>query len=205
MGIGPWELLLLLGLVAILVTARHLLRLSRPGDPSPHTFLLWAAQGFGLGRIPWAPGTFGSLGGLLWLIVSLGDGSLARFVFAQVVAIGFSIRACGVAEQVLRQKDPGSVVLDEIVAVPLCFVAWIAIVAGRTGAMPAAEYFFSRQTVLFTLGIFVLFRLFDIAKPWPVRGSQSLPGGWGVTVDDLLAAVYVNLVVLLVFLVKHWF
>ena len=74
-----------------------------------------------------------------------------------------------------------------------------------TGAMPAAEYFFSRQTVLFTLGIFVLFRLFDIAKPWPVRGSQSLPGGWGVTVDDLLAAVYVNLVVLLVFLVKHWF
>ena len=90
MGIGPWELLVLLGLVAILVTARHLLRLSRPGDPSPHTFLLWAAQGFGLGRIPWAPGTFGSLGGLLWLIVSLGDGGLVRFVFAQVVAIAFS-------------------------------------------------------------------------------------------------------------------
>jgi phosphatidylglycerophosphatase A len=110
-----------------------------------------------------------------------------------------------VAEKVLRQKDPGSVVLDEIVAVPLCFLSWIGIVFARTGALPAAEYFFSRDTTWFTLGVFVLFRLFDIAKPWPVRGSQSLPGGWGVTVDDLLAAGYVSLVVLGVFLVKQWF
>jgi phosphatidylglycerophosphatase A len=44
-----------------------------------------------------------------------------------------------------------------------------------------------------TLGLVALFRVFDIWKPWPVRQSQCLPGGWGVTVDDLLAAVYVAL------------
>ena len=44
-----------------------------------------------------------------------------------------------------------------------------------------------------------MFRFFDIAKPWPVRQSQVLPGGWGITIDDVLAAVYVNGVVLLVY------
>lgn len=202
---GPWEILLLLALVTILLASRRLVRLGRVGTEATHPFLLWAAQGFGLGRIPWAPGTFGSLGGLLWLMVSLNSGSVLVFVVAQLAAIAFSVRACGVAEQVLRQKDPGSVVLDEIVAVPLCFLSWIGIVFARTGALPAAEYFFSRDTAWFTLGVFALFRLFDIAKPWPVRGSQALPGGWGVTVDDLLAAGYVSLVVLGVFLVKQWF
>jgi phosphatidylglycerophosphatase A len=42
-------------------------------------------------------------------------------------------------------------------------------------------------------------RVFDIAKPWPVRQSQSLPGGWGITIDDVLAGLYVNVVVLLVY------
>jgi phosphatidylglycerophosphatase A len=202
---GPWEILLLLALVTVLLASRRLVRLGRAGAEATHPFLLWAAQGFGLGRIPWAPGTFGSLGGLLWLMVSLNSGSVLVFVLAQLAAIAFSVRACGVAERVLRQKDPGSVVLDEIVAVPLCFLSWIGIVFARTGALPAAEYFFSRDTAWFTLGVFALFRLFYISKPWPVRGSQALPGGWGVTVDDLLAAGYVSLVVLGVVLVKLWF
>ena len=46
------------------------------------------------------------------------------------------------------------------------------------------------------------FRFFDVAKPWPVYQSQSLPGGWGITIDDVLAAVYVNVVVLLVYAAK---
>jgi phosphatidylglycerophosphatase A len=49
---------------------------------------------------------------------------------------------------------------------------------------------------LSSIGIFALFRFFDILKPWPVRQSQKLPGGWGVTVDDVLAAGYVNIVAL---------
>jgi phosphatidylglycerophosphatase A len=53
------------------------------------------------------------------------------------------------------------------------------------------ESFFAPTTWYRTLIIFVLFRLFDVAKPWPIRSSQSLAGGWGITVDDFLAAAYV--------------
>jgi phosphatidylglycerophosphatase A len=56
---------------------------------------------------------------------------------------------------------------------------------------------FLKANWLLGLGIFLAFRLFDIWKPWPVRQSQMLPGGWGITVDDVLAAIFVCLIVLL--------
>jgi phosphatidylglycerophosphatase A len=65
--------------------------------------------------------------------------------------------------------------------------------------MPRLEEILGGQHWLAALGVFVAFRFFDVLKPWPVRQSQSLPSGWGVTVDDLLAALYVNAVVLLVY------
>lgn len=160
------------------------------------SIILWLAQGFGAGRVPLAPGTFGSLVGLLWLAVLLSAGNPWGFILGNGMGIIASIWACGRAEEILKQKDPGSVVLDEIVALPLCFVAAILWQALKTHAWPDAMFFFSGTRVWFTLGVFVAFRFFDIAKPWPVRQSQSLPGGWGVTVDDLLAAVYVNLITL---------
>ena len=92
--------------------------------------------------------------------------------------------------------------LDEITALPVCFFALVGIRLCQTGQLPAPAYFFSRENWLLTLGVFAAFRFFDIAKPWPVRQSQSLPGGWGITVDDALAAVYVNLVVLAVCAVR---
>ena len=61
--------------------------------------------------------------------------------------------------------------------------------------MPEWSYFFSPENVMLSLGIILLFRIFDIAKPWPVAQSQELPNGWGVTIDDLLAAIYVNVIV----------
>jgi phosphatidylglycerophosphatase A len=160
------------------------------------SLILWLAQGFGAGRVPFAPGTFGSFVGLLWLAVLLSACNPWGFILGNVMGVFASVWACGKAEEILKQKDPGSVVLDEIVALPLCFVAAIVWQAMKTQAWPDAMFFFSGTRVWFTLGVFVAFRLFDIAKPWPVRQSQSLPGGWGVTVDDLLAAVYVNLVTL---------
>jgi phosphatidylglycerophosphatase A len=159
---------------------------------------LWIAQGFGIGRIPVAPGTFGSLVGLMWFGLLLMMGNLWWFVGGALVGIALSVWLCGIAEQRLGRKDPGSVVLDEIAAVPVCFLGWVAMEGWERGSLPALSYFFSAQTWPLTLGVVVAFRAFDIAKPWPVRQSQSLPGGWGVTVDDVLAAVYVNLVVLLV-------
>jgi phosphatidylglycerophosphatase A len=160
---------------------------------------LWIAQGFGIGRVPFAPGTFGSLLGMLWFGLLLQTGSLWLFLAGTLAAIALSVWLCGEAEQLLGRKDPGSVVLDEIAAVPVCFLAWVVVLLGKTGSLPEFSYFFSAQTLPSTLGVFVACRVFDIAKPWPVRQSQSLPGGWGITVDDVLAGFYVNAVVLLAY------
>ncbi len=160
---------------------------------------VWIAQGFGIGRIPLAPGTFGSLAGLLWFGLLLLTGNFWLFAAGTLAAIALSVWLCGVAERVLGQTDPGSVVLDEIAALPVCFLGWVAVQSWKTGALPALGSFFSAHTWPMTLGVFVAFRFFDVAKPWPVYQSQSLPGGWGITIDDVLAAVYVNAVVLLVY------
>jgi phosphatidylglycerophosphatase A len=156
---------------------------------------LWVAQGFGLGRIPFAPGTWGSVLGLGWFGLLLCAHSLVFFAIGTVVGLGLSVWLCGEAEKILKAHDPGSVVLDEIAAIPVCFAGWLMIVGSSGGGLPGPSYFFSKERWVPTLVIFALFRLFDITKPWPVRQSQSLPGGWGVTVDDALAAVYVNLAV----------
>ena len=160
---------------------------------------LWVAQGFGVGRIPVAPGTFGSVAGVLWFGLLLLTGSVWLFIAGTIAAIALSVWLCGAAEKILGQTDPGSVVLDEIAAIPVCFLGWVAVIVFKTGALPGVADFFSAHTWPLTLGVFVAFRFFDVAKPWPVYQSQSLPGGWGVTIDDLLAAVYVNAVVLLVY------
>ncbi|HYG33136.1 MAG TPA: phosphatidylglycerophosphatase A [Clostridia bacterium] len=160
---------------------------------------LWIAQGFGSGRIPVAPGTFGSVVGVLWFAVLLAVGGLWGLVLGTCAGFALSVWLCGAAEKIMGKKDPGSVVLDEIAAMPVCFFSWVAIQMGQTGAVPGPEHFFSGTNWLLTLGVFGAFRLFDILKPWPVRQSQSLPGGWGVTVDDFLAAGYVSLVVLLIY------
>jgi len=160
---------------------------------------LWIAQGFGIGRIPAAPGTLGSLLGMLWFGLLLLTGNLWLFVAGTIAGIAVSVWLCGAAEQVLGQKDPGSVVLDEIVALPVSFLGWVAIALGQTGSLPSFAYFVSARTWPLTLGVFIAFRVFDVAKPWPVHQSQSLPGGWGVTIDDVLASVYVNGVVLLAY------
>jgi phosphatidylglycerophosphatase A len=161
--------------------------------------VLWIAQGFGVGRIPVAPGTFGTMPGLVWFAALLAIGNIWVAAGAMVAGFAASVFACGEAERILGKPDPGSVVLDEIVAVPLCFVVPVASRYMETGALPPPDYYFSRSHWLILAAGFVLFRLFDIWKPWPVRQTQKLPGGWGITIDDLLAAVYVNMVFLFAF------
>ncbi|MBI5384270.1 MAG: phosphatidylglycerophosphatase A [Verrucomicrobia bacterium] len=156
-------------------------------------FCLLIAQGFGAGRMPVAPGTYGTVPGLLWFVVLLLTGNFWLFIAGIVLGIALSVWLCGEAEKILQQKDPPSVVLDEIIAVPICFLPWVVSECRRLGAMPEPGAFFSAKSWWITVTIFALFRVFDILKPWPVKQSQRLPGGWGVTVDDVLAAGYVAL------------
>lgn len=156
-------------------------------------FIVWLAQGFGSGRAPVAPGTFGTVVGLGWFALLLWPGSLALYVGGTLVGILLSVWICGEAERILNLKDPGSVVLDEIVAIPVAFLGWVVLIYYQTDALPGPAIFFQHNWII-TIGLFIAFRVFDIWKPWPVKQSQSLPGGWGVTVDDVLAAIYVNLI-----------
>jgi phosphatidylglycerophosphatase A len=87
-----------------------------------------------------------------------------------------AVALCGEAEIRLGKGDPGEVILDEFVAMPLCFLGWPALVA----VMP---------TWAALVAGFAVFRLFDIAKPFGISRLQRLPGGWGVVIDDLAAAL----------------
>ncbi|HAM71848.1 MAG TPA: phosphatidylglycerophosphatase A [Verrucomicrobiales bacterium] len=149
---------------------------------------LWVAQGFGVGRIPWAPGTFGSVAGLAWTAALLATGSPLLFAMGIVAGFGLSVWLCGEAERILGIQDPGSVVLDEIAALPLCFIPWIVTSTPAAGGLPPVASLFTSLHGTLAIAGFLLFRLFDIWKPSPIRQSQRLPGGWGVTVDDFLAA-----------------
>ena len=193
---------MILALVLILLGAKKLPGLL-PGNASDEAekrfrvlcdgLVLWVAQGFGVGRIPFAPGTFGSVIGLLWFALLLKAENFWVYLIGTLVGLWLSVWLCGAAEKILKQTDPGSVVLDEIAAVPICFLASVATDWFCSNQLPAPESFTARTWVT-TAILFVFFRLFDILKPWPVRQSQRLPGGWGVTIDDVLAAAYVALI-----------
>jgi len=134
----------------------------------------WIAIGLGLGLAPIAPGTVGSLGGLLLvgLLWPLGGTWAVAAGTVAVVVIGLWSAGAGVARY---GPDPGPVVIDEV-----------------AGQMLALLFLAPGPTAL-AVG-FVLFRLFDVWKPWPVRRAEKLPGASGIMADDLLAGIYANLV-----------
>ena len=163
-------------------------------DPWENKAILWLARGGGLGLLPKAPGTWGSLGGLGWTAVLLLPGNFWIFVSGTLVAAGVSVWMCGRAEELLNQTDPGEIVLDEIIAVPACFIGLLGPLHFNGGNFPViADLIHQPAAWCWVASGFALFRLFDIWKPPPIRQSQNLSGGWGVTVDELLAAVYVNI------------
>ncbi|WP_309381258.1 phosphatidylglycerophosphatase A family protein [Cerasicoccus frondis] len=131
-----------------------------------------------LGYLGKAPGTNGSVAGvLLYTVVFF---PLHPFFYLLMLAlwIYLSIAFCGEAENRLFKRDPGEVILDEVVALPVCFL-------GLKGAIIA----FGGWAWLILLAGFGLFRLFDIVKPFGIKKLQSLPGGLGVVVDDLAAGL----------------
>ena len=197
-----WEAAVIIAVVAILFMARVLsgVLAGRTTRNVADDFVLWIAQGFGCGRIPFAAGTLGSVVGVMWFLLLLSTGSIHVFLAGAAAAVVLSVWFCGEAEKTLGETDPGSVVFDEICAVPLCFTSWLGMEWVNHGHWPAPEYFFSDRNWPLLLAVFAAFRFFDVVKPWPIRQSQRLPGGWGVTMDDVLAALYVNVLVMLVFL-----
>lgn len=129
-----------------------------------------------LGRRLPAPGTWGSLAGLLYFAVFMQQAGTGAVLVATLVGGYLAVALCGEAEIRTGKKDPGEVILDEVVAIPLCFLGWRPLQAAAPGW-------------LLLLAGFALFRLYDILKPFGIARLQSLPGGWGVVIDDLAAAL----------------
>lgn len=152
----------------------------------PRNFVL-ATTTFGpLGNLK-APGTWGSVAGLLLFAVVFARLPPVPFLLAGLLLVAIAVVLCGEAEVRLGRRDPGCVILDEFVAVPFCFLG-LPLAPGE----PAWPWL---------AGGFLLFRFFDILKPLGIRKLQSLAGGWGVVADDLAAAAATNIVLQAVF----WF
>ena len=160
--------------------------------------ILLVAQGLGTGLAPKAPGTVGTLLGLPLFILLLLPGNFWFFV-GMLVFLGIaSVYFCERAEVILDQRDSGSIVIDEIVAVPLCFAGWVSSLFFKTGAMPEWAYFFSAENGVWSIGVVLLFRVFDIAKPYPANYyDRNFKNSFGVIMDDVVAGLYVVAVLVL--------
>jgi len=134
---------------------------------------VWLATGFGLGLMPVASGTFGTLLALpiIWLLWAHWEIGL---VWQGVIAAGLSLAAipvCSVAERYFGTKDDGRIVADEYMTFPLSMIGlpwnpWVLLTA------------------------FLSCRFFDIAKPAPANQLQRIKGGTGIVIDDVVASLY---------------
>lgn len=141
----------------------------------------WIASGFGSGFSPFAPGTAGSAAALIpWLALRELPWPLYALALALVLAFAFGVWVADIVIVKLRLDDPGVIVWDEFVG------QWIAL-------MPLLWLARDRRWVVVA---FVLFRIFDVWKPWPVSwADRTIKGGFGVMSDDVLAGTYAAIVI----------
>jgi phosphatidylglycerophosphatase A len=133
---------------------------------------LGLATSLGVGYVPFAPGTMGTIVGLLVWAVLPGSPAIHAVTIALMFVVGSW--SGSVAEMHFRREDPGPVVIDEVMGMLITLflnpVGWLGALTG-----------------------FLLFRAFDVIKPYPSNRLERLPGGIGVMADDAMAAVYANL------------
>lgn len=132
-----------------------------------------------LGTLPIAGGTYGSaFAAAVWLALVCWT-PISPFMFlAPLIVLSslLSIWLCPWAEREFGRKDPQAFVLDELAG------QWVALLFMPSGIPP----------IWLGGASFFLFRVFDVAKPFPIRRLERLPAGWGILADDLLAGVYAN-------------
>ncbi len=130
------------------------------------------ATWFGSGLLPGAPGTWGSLAALPFAAVLVALGGWPLLLIATVVLLLVGIWASERHARRMRKKDPGEIVVDEVVGQWIVLLPW------------------ALDPLAYLLG-FAAFRLFDIVKPWPASlADRALSGGLGIMLDDVVAAGY---------------
>jgi len=135
--------------------------------------ILFISQGAYVGRFPVAPGTAGTVVGM-FLFLGMKDLAPVPYLTLCILVILVGIWTAGRAEIILGCTDCSSIVIDEIAGYLVCMFmvppGWVFVVSG-----------------------FLLFRAFDIVKPWPLRRLEKLHGGPGVMLDDIGAGIYSNI------------
>ncbi|HTZ11988.1 MAG TPA: phosphatidylglycerophosphatase A [Candidatus Margulisiibacteriota bacterium] len=133
---------------------------------------------FYIGYLPFIPGTFGSLAGLVLFFAARNNPSACIILALVMTLLGFLVS--GSAERIAGRKDPSHIVIDEV------------------SGMLLSLLFLPYDIKLLLLG-FLLFRILDTLKPFPAGALQDLPGSLGVMGDDIIAAVYTNAILQFVF------
>jgi phosphatidylglycerophosphatase A len=148
-----------------------------PGNLPPQAVLNLATLGPVGIKLP-APGTWGSAAGVIFFFVCFTQFDLVEYLIVGAAMAYLAVGICGQAEIQLETHDPPEVIFDEFVSMPLCFFGW-RMIAG-TQPLPFLGML---------LAGFLIFRFFDIRKPFVINSLQKLPGGWGIVLDDTAAAL----------------
>ena len=142
-------------------------------------FIKFLASGFFTGYFPVAPGTIGSLVGILACFF-LQDVPFTAYAIVLILTLIAGIYISGEAEKIYRAKDSSHIVIDEIAGIFFTFL-------------------YLPMDVSFLLAGFLAFRFFDILKPFPIRLiDEKIEGGWGIMFDDVLAGIYANILIRLI-------
>jgi len=145
-------------------------------------FIYITATGLYSGYSPWAPGTAGSLLGLLFFIIIPGFRDWILLA-ACMLFFFIGVWAASHVEKMENKKDASIIVIDEIVGM------WISLLF-----IPSSMHW------IWWMGAFLLFRIYDIIKPFPADQSQNWPVGWGIMADDVWAGIYANITLRMLYL-----
>jgi phosphatidylglycerophosphatase A len=150
-------------------------------EPGKRRFALGVATAFGLGHLPKAPGTFGSLGAVLLAWTAGTQGNFPVLLVGLTVVVSMlGLWAANRASEALGAKDPQTVVVDEVSGQLIAYFGLLF----PSITLPNWKYLIAG---------FILFRAFDIWKPFPARRGEALPAGLGIMADDWIAGLYAAL------------
>jgi phosphatidylglycerophosphatase A len=148
-----------------------------------HSLASWISSGFGLGFIPWAPGTWGSLAGIplgLWLL-EFPIGVSVLMCFALALLLSPIVKK---ASKDLQSNDAPQIVVDEIIGQALALLSLKKLALGGYQTLP----------IIYIIWAFILFRIFDIFKPFPANLLDRQKTVFGLFGDDIVAGLYAGLV-----------
>ena len=145
--------------------------------------IVFCGVGFGSGLAPKAPGTFGSAFALLFVPIWLSLGFTLSLIAILIMSV-VGIYICGQTAKVINVHDDGRIVWDEFAGQSITFLPLL---------------YLQQMNWMWVIGGFILFRIFDVWKPWPIRViDRQVHGGFGIMLDDIIAGVWAALCTLII-------